>query len=177
MFIDVLIGVIAVVTFLLAVTAVWGLLLKVPSVPTPMPVVRAMIDLARLHGDERIADLGAGDGRLLIEAKKKYPAIKAVGCELNPPVWLLGKIRAWLSRVHIQLHLRSIVHEDLSQTDVVFLYLFPELLQTLTEKFTRELRPGATIISYMFRLKDREPVETQTVRGYWGESTLYLYRL
>ncbi|HVW66315.1 MAG TPA: class I SAM-dependent methyltransferase [Candidatus Peribacteraceae bacterium] len=173
---DALIGVIAVATLLLAIAAVWGLFLKVPSMPTPMPVVRTMIDLAHLAGHETILDLGAGDGRLLIEAKRKHPPVRAIGCELNPPVWLLGILRGIFSRVKIELHLRSLLQEDLSQTDVVFLYLFPELLQALTEKFNRELKPGTRIISYMFRLKDREPIETKEVRGYWGKAHVYVYR-
>lgn len=176
MWIDALIGVVAVATLLLAITAVWGLFLGVPSVPTPVPVVRAMIDLANLSGNETIMDLGAGDARLLIEAKKKFPAIKAVGCELNPPVWLIGILRAIFSRVKIELHLQSMLREDLTQVDAIFLYLFPELIGRLTEKFSRELKPGTKIISYMFRLKDREPIETKIVKGYWGESSVYLYR-
>lgn len=176
MWIDALIGVIAVATLLLAVTAVWGLFLGVPSVPTPMPVVYAMIDLAHLSGQETIMDLGAGDARLLITAKKQFPTIKAIGCELNPPVWLIGILRAIFNRAKIELHLRSMLREDLTRADVVFLYLFPELIGKLMQKFSRELKPGTIIISYMFRLKDREPVAIKNVRGYWGESSVYLYR-
>lgn len=173
---DILIGAIAIVTLLLAVAALWGLFLRVPSVPTPITVVQTMIDLAQLTGAETIVDLGAGDGRVLIEAKKRYPAIRAVGCELNPTIWLIGKLRALLQHTTIELHLRSILREDLTHADVVFLYLFPELMERLITQFDHELKPGTRIVSYMFRLKDREPVTTKEVRGYWGKATVYVYR-
>jgi hypothetical protein len=174
--IDALIVLIAIVTLLIAITAAWGIFLRVPSVPTPMNIVHAMSDLADLSGHETVMDLGAGDGRLLIAAKKKYPGIRAIGCELNSPVWMLGIIRALILRAKIELHLRSLLKEDLTQADVVFLYLFPELMQRLYQKFEHELKPRTLIISYMFRLPGREPIGTKEVRGYWGKATVYVYQ-
>ena len=57
---------------------------------TPDSVVRAMLDLARLRSGETFVDIGAGDGRVLLEAVLKYDAGRAVGVELDPAVHAIG---------------------------------------------------------------------------------------
>ena len=42
--------------------------------PTPMDVVHVMLDLAQVHADDVVADLGCGDGRLVIEAVRRHGA-------------------------------------------------------------------------------------------------------
>ena len=42
--------------------------------PTPMEVVQAMLELAALRPDDVVADLGCGDGRLVIEALRRGAA-------------------------------------------------------------------------------------------------------
>src|SRR5204863_3692807 len=52
-------------------------------VPTPDAVVSAMLDLAGVTAADVVYDLGSGDGRIVIEAARKYGA-RAVGIELDP---------------------------------------------------------------------------------------------
>jgi hypothetical protein len=52
--------------------------------------VRAMLDLARLRSGETFVDIGAGDGRVLLEAVLTYDAGRAVGFELDPAVHAIG---------------------------------------------------------------------------------------
>ena len=40
-------------------------------VPTPQPVVDAMLDLAQVKATDVVYDLGSGDGRIVITAAKK----------------------------------------------------------------------------------------------------------
>src|SRR5437879_420818 len=57
--------------------------LDVIYVPTPQPVVDAMLELAHVTRTDVVYDLGSGDGRIVITAAKKYGAA-AVGIELDP---------------------------------------------------------------------------------------------
>lgn len=173
---DILLGLVALVTASLVITVAVNLWLRVPSVPTPMAVVREMVRYANLNSGDRVVDLGAGDGRLLLEAKRSCPGIIARGCELNPTVWLMGKVRMCVSRHNVSLKLRNALNEDLRDADVIFLYLFPELMGKLAAKFERELTPGTRVLSYMFQLPGREPVTTKKVRGFWGEAKVFAYR-
>src|SRR5918992_70596 len=51
--------------------------------PTPMSVVRAMLELASVDGQDVVYDLGSGDGRIPITAAKEFGA-RGVGIEINP---------------------------------------------------------------------------------------------
>ena len=52
-------------------------------VPTPQPVVEAMLDLAQVKRTDVVYDLGSGDGRIVITAARKYGA-RGVGIEMDP---------------------------------------------------------------------------------------------
>ena len=43
----------------------------IPYVPSTMPVVDRMLELAEVRKDDFLYDLGSGDGRILIQAAKK----------------------------------------------------------------------------------------------------------
>ncbi|MFB6097997.1 MAG: SAM-dependent methyltransferase, partial [Salinibacter sp.] len=46
----------------------------VPYVPTPMPVVDRMLEMANVGPNDVVYDLGSGDGRIVIRAAEKYGA-------------------------------------------------------------------------------------------------------
>jgi methylase of polypeptide subunit release factors len=57
-----------------ALAQILGKELDTPYVPTPQVVVDRMLDMAQLKAGETVIDLGSGDGRIMIEAAKKYGA-------------------------------------------------------------------------------------------------------
>ena len=72
----------------LVISAGAGLLAQTPGadihyVPTPDAVVSAMLDVAQVTAADVVYDLGSGDGRIVIEAARKYGA-RGVGIELDP---------------------------------------------------------------------------------------------
>lgn len=141
---------------LIGVTLIQHLFLTVPFIPTPAATVEAMLDAADLRGAETVYDLGAGDARLLIAAKRRHPGITAKGCECVWAVWLLGNLRVWRSGQRVTLLRRSVYGMDVRDADVVFLYLFPSMMGRLAAKFDRELRPGTRVVSHAFRFPGRE---------------------
>lgn len=161
---------------MVAVTFAMNLWTRVPSLPTSPAIVAAMIELADLQGNETVVDLGAGDGRLLIAAKKKHSSIHAAGTEIVPTVWLIGKLKILFSGHKIAFHLGDSLKQDVRNADVVFLYLFPEVMQKLSEKLDRELKPGTRVISHTFRFPGKTPILEQKVKGYLGETMVYVYQ-
>ncbi len=149
---------------------------RVPYVPTHMKIVRSMVEKAKLKSGQTVYDLGAGDARFLVEAKKQVPGIQAIGYEVALGVWMLGKLRILLSGKKVRLYWRSFMKADLSDADVIFLYLIPYLMPLLCEKLKRELKPGTKVLSNAFQFKDRKPVETFRVKlPLWGEKPVYVY--
>ncbi|HLD07709.1 MAG TPA: methyltransferase [Candidatus Peribacterales bacterium] len=155
-----LIGIL-ILTLILFVTMVTSLMLFVPYVPSPMQVVEFMIGKANIKGNEIVYDLGCGDARLLIAAKKKYPNIRAIGYELPLGVWLLAKLRVVFSKQDISIRLGNFLKANLSDADIVFLYLVPEVMKKLTEKMERELRKGTRVVSHGFELPGKTPLSVE----------------
>lgn len=170
----VIVFVILLIVFVVLTTA-YGFVAGVPYVPTPIPVARAMVDLARLRGSENVMDIGAGNGRVLIEAKRKHPGIDATGIELAPTVWLLGKVKILLSGMRIRFIRGNALSYDMRGADVIFLYLSPSLMAQLEDKFDRELKPGTVVISHAFSFPRRQPTEMTALPGWIGKKTIRRY--
>lgn len=143
---------------------------------TSSAVCAAMIRLAKLRPGDRVVDIGAGDGRLLIAAARACPRITAVGYEAALGVWLVGQMRSWLSHAKISLHWRDALRQDLSSADVVFLYLGSEMMERVARKFREELRPGTRVVSHFFRLPGVRQTAARRVRCGAKLRTVRLYR-
>lgn len=121
-----------------------------PFVPSTKATAGAMIEFAHIKPGMMVYDLGSGDGRLLFMAAKR--GAKAVGLEINPFLVFLTWVRIMLSpyRGKITVRWRSFWQTDLSDADVVFVYLLPWKMDKLAIKLKRELKPGALIVSNSF---------------------------
>jgi len=171
-----LLAFVAALSVLLLITEIRHLKWRVVFVPTASAVVEAMLDLARIRPGDTVVDLGAGDGRLLIAAKRREPTIRVLGYEGAPAVWILAKVRSWLARVPIDVRFQNFLVQDLSQADVLLLYLSPHVMELLSKKFSRELRPGTRIISHAFRLPGAEHREVREIpRRFGGVHRVYSY--
>ncbi len=175
MLLDLAIGAVVILVGILALTFVACIFIPVPYVPTPRRVARKMVELAELRGGETVYDLGAGDGRLLIEAKRKVPGVRAIGIEFVPTIWLLGKLCTWWSGEHVELRLGNALRANLRDADCIFLYLIPSLMKKMEKKFQEELRPGTRIVSYAFSLPGKTPVRKVPVPWLGEEKHLLVY--
>lgn len=68
--------------------------LDLPYVATKREKIPTIIKLAGIKKEERVVDLGSGDGRLLLAAAQK--GARAIGYEINPFLILLTRIKAYL---------------------------------------------------------------------------------
>lgn len=124
-----------------------------PYVPTPWPIVDDMLRLADVRPADVIYDLGSGDGRLVIEAAKRYGA-RGVGVELQPDLVkaaLAGARREGVAD-RVKFLQGDLFETDLRDASVVTLYLLPRFATRLVPKLRAELRPGARIVSHDYPL-------------------------
>lgn len=145
-----------------------------PWVPTPMNRVRKMLELAKIKEGEKIYDLGCGDGRFVHLASKKYKA-EAVGFELSPLVYLIAKIFQPFWRSKAKIKFKNFHKVDLSDADIIVCYLLPNTLKALQEKFEKELKKGARIISYAFQIKDWKEIKKVEKIPKKRLSTIWVY--
>ena len=144
--------------------------------PTPPETVAEMLRLADIKTSDVLYDLGSGDGRIPIAAAKQF-GIRAVGIEIDSKLIVEAESNARSAGVDQLVRFRNedLFRIDVSEANVVTLYLSDKLNVLLRPKLLRELRPGSRIVSHDFRMGDWEP--EQTVRVPWGKlyRTVYLW--
>lgn len=148
-----------------------------PYIPTPPDLVRAKLEFGEAAADDLVFDLGCGDGRVLVMAAQEYGCL-GVGVDIQQGV----VEEAWSNicdhdlEDDVTVRCEDFLSTDLSQADLVILYLTSKTLNDLSEKL-REVRAGTRIVTHDFALAGW-PLSEQTV---WTSSegrptTLYLYR-
>ena len=144
--------------------------------PTPPETVAEMLRLANIKKGDVLYDLGSGDGRIPIAAAKQF-GIRAVGIEIDQKLISEAESNARAAGVAELVRFRNedMFRIDVSEANIVTLYLSEKLNVLLRPKLLRELRPGSRIISHDFRMGDWRP--EQTVRVPWGKlyRTVYLW--
>jgi len=125
-----------------------------PYVPTPESVVERMLALAAIGPEDVVIDLGSGDGRLVIEAARRYGA-RGVGVEREAHLVDLARAAAAKAGVagRVRFSQGDLFDADLRGASVVTLYLLPRLLERLVPKLRAELAPGTRIVSHDFPLE------------------------
>lgn len=168
----------AVIIFLiaLAITALVHIFFLVPYVPSKNRVVKKMVSLAKLQPKETVYDLGCGDARLLIEASKKTK-ITPVGFEIAPLVYVLAKLRAFLSPKKIQVKFQNFFSANLHKANVIFCYLIPNVMPRLASKIKRECRRGTRIISNTFSIPGLKIDKISPKNAAKGMPTIYVYKI
>lgn len=138
----------------------------VPFVPTPYPVVRAMLKVANAGPEDIVYDLGCGDGRVLVVAIKEFNVKKAVGIEIDREKYKLA-----LSKIHEEgIDGRAeVIHGDFFETNIsdatiVTLFLLTSVNEMLRPKLEKELKNGTRVVSHEFRIPGWKPEKIIEVR-------------
>lgn len=133
--------------------------LDVIYVSTPHDVVEKMLEVAKVTKDDLVYDLGCGDGRIPVMAAKKY-GCKAVGYDIDPE-----RIKDSLENVEknqvghlVKIEQKDIFTLDLSQADVITIYLLPDMNMKLIPQLEK-LKPGSRIVAHSFGMGTIEPDE------------------
>jgi cyclopropane fatty-acyl-phospholipid synthase-like methyltransferase len=135
-------------------------------VPTPPGVVENMLKLAKVTKNDVVYDLGCGDGRIVIEAAKRY-GVRAVGIDIDPQRIAEARANAKKAGVEklVEFRQADLLEADLREATVVTLYLLPSLNVKLMPKLQKELRKGARIVSHDFDMGEWKPDQELLVNG------------
>jgi precorrin-6B methylase 2 len=148
----------------------WSGIVGAPWVPTPKTRVRSMLDLANVNQEDRLFDLGSGDGRIIVMAAKEYGA-QCTGIEVDPFRILWSKMAIKRNKLgdRIKVIRGNFFNVGVEDATVVTLYQGYEINKKIRDKLSVELRPGTRVVSYRFILEGWEPVKTSE------ETSVYLY--
>jgi len=161
--------------FALVASSAVGQATRTPDVhfvPTPMDVVDTMLAVARVSKNDRLFDLGSGDGRIVITAAKRF-GTRGIGIDIDPQRITESRRNADTAGVSQLAEFRQadLFQTDLRNATVITLYLLPRLNVQLRPKLFEELRPGSRIVSHAFDMGDWPADSTINVGGrtvyYW----------
>lgn len=127
-----------------------------PFVPTPWRAARKIAEAAAPRDGDVVLDPGCGDGRLLVACAERAQ-IRGVGYELFLPAYLLARLRSRRGGHHFTIRFADSTKTSWKDVDILVCYLLPDTMVRWKPKFL-EMRPGARIVSYAFRIAGWEPV-------------------
>ena len=141
--------------------------------PTPMPAVRAMLEMAQVGPKDVVYDLGSGDGRIPITAAKELGA-RGVGVEIDPALVERANRNAREAGVadRVEFRLGDMYAADLRPATVVTLFLHPQPNLKLRPAIQSQLRPGARVVSCIWDMGDWKPETSRRING----RTIFLWR-
>lgn len=142
--------------------------------PSAFIRVKTFLDAMPMHANEHLIDIGCGDGRVLREAWKRY-GVRALGYEVNPLAYTLALIRNFFS-TGVKISYKNFWKEDISAADVIFCYLFPDVMEKLVQKLEKELRPGTRVVSCNFRLPGWTHYTELNPDSFFHNDPIYFYR-
>ncbi|HEV8094971.1 MAG TPA: class I SAM-dependent methyltransferase [Burkholderiales bacterium] len=154
----------------------------VPFVVSPLEVVDRMLRLAEPRPGELLVDLGSGDGRIVIEAAKRYGA-RGLGVDIDPTLVARATENARRAGVDGLAHFKvqDFFETDLRGVSVVTMYLLPEVNLKLMPKLLQDLKPGARVVSHDYEMGGWRPDETieltvaEKMVGPTGRSRVHLW--
>ena len=151
-----LLGVILVVSLILAVCFSFVLINGAPYLPTLNRQISVGLELADLQPDDLILELGCGDGRVLIAAAKK--GLRGVGYELNPIMYIIAKLRLVPYRGQIKVIWGDFWRKSWPEADAIYVFLLPRLMSKLEQNILSRKTAPRKVISFAFEFPGRKAI-------------------
>jgi SAM-dependent methyltransferase len=151
-----------------------------PFVPTPVPIVDALLELAKVGNSDLVYDLGSGDGRIILAATQRFQA-RSVGIEWSQS--LCEEVAASIKRLGLEDKVTMIqgdlFDQDVSAATVVTGYLLPKSWERLAPILEKQLKVGTRVVSVNHPIPGWSAVEERHLKGQSATSLwkLYLYRI
>ncbi len=149
--------------------------LMAPPVPSPQTVVESMLKLADVKSGDKVYDLGAGDGRIIIAAAKKFGA-KSVGFELSPLHYLWIRIRIKRNNLgsKVKIIYGNFYKADLRGASVITIFGHPTTMKRIQIKIINKIKQKTRVVSYAFPINNMKPQQVLKLKNY---APIYLYEI
>ena len=120
-------------------------------------------------------ELGCGDGRVVKHAVQNYK-VTGIGVDINPFLIWFCKISSRIQRIqNIKFYSKDVLAVDISQADIIYIFLFPSLVKKLQDKILHKSKKNAVIISHGFKIAYLSKFLIDTRKG--KKFATYYYRI
>jgi SAM-dependent methyltransferase len=136
-------------------------LIKGHELPTSRRATRELIAIMQKHkpNAQNFYDAGCAHGTLLLRLKKSLPTLHMYGIDDSMVRIFYAKLKAKILKRKIDFKKQNIFQIDMHNADIVYTYLWYDLMPVLEKKLKRELKQGAVIITNTSHFQDWQPVE------------------
>jgi precorrin-6B methylase 2 len=146
-----------------------------PPCQAELDVIEVILELAQLNEQSVLYDLGCGDGRICIEASKRY-GCRSYGVEIE--LKLYEEFQKNILLNHLTLLTNAVLGDlreiDLSNATVLVIYLLPEAIEEIKKKLEEVVRQGAILICNTWGPKGWKYIEKK-ICGDLNNVDLYVY--
>lgn len=149
----------------LALSFGFVVLFGAPYLPTKKQQVLTALDLLNLKPGQRLLELGAGDGKVTMEALRRGIDVTAI--ELNPILCIIIWLRSWRFRHHVTIKCGNFWHTSWGEYDAIYTFLLEKYMSRLDKKIIQENKK-VMLATFAFQIPDKAPIDEK--------NGVYLYR-
>lgn len=125
-----------------------------PFEPTSKKEIKYILEFASAKKGAKIAELGSGDGRIVIALAKKGAEVH--GYEINPFLVLYSKFKIRREKLQKKafIHWKSFWKANLGRFDTIVLFQIGYVMNRLKKKLDKESKKGTKIISHYWKFPE-----------------------
>lgn len=128
-----------------------------PFQPSSDKEVKEIMELANVKKGQKTADLGSGNGKIVIEFAKR--GAEAHGFEINPLLVLLSQKR--IEKLGLQknafIHWKNFMKQNFSDFDIITSFQINYIMPDLEKKLMNELRQSSKVVSNTWKFPTWKP--------------------
>jgi hypothetical protein len=147
----------------------------IPLFKTPKDVLTEIVDIMNPQKEDRIVDLGSGDGGILFKAHRQS-GCKCTGYDISPIMLIIARTRKALQfplSKDFEFEAEDIFRVNLEKFTKIYCYLDQKSMNILKEKLKKFVKKGGEVYSYRYGIGGLEK-ERRVVLNDGKE--LYIYR-
>jgi len=145
---------------------VFDSILREHDLPTSKIVVKNLIKIISHYKPEASTfyDLGCGRGTVVLSIKKSLPRLEVYGIDNNAVRIFFAELKAVFLGQKIVYKKQDFFQTDLRNADIIYTYLWYDLMPPLENKLRKELKHGAIVITNTSKFPTWKPVERIVAR-------------
>ena len=152
--------IIGIIAFLMLGSAAVAGMSAAPWLPTLPSQRKHLLDHLKLDQSQSVIDLGCGDGSLLFAIARRYPNLQCIGYEISLfPLAIAWLRKLWSFRAYRHVHIRfgNLFKQNISQADVIFIFLLNRCYHKLVPILQSQLKPSARVVVEAWPLPELHP--------------------
>lgn len=136
------------------------LIVRGHALPTSRRATKALFKIiSEYKTAKNFYDLGCAHGALACRIKRRFPNLCVYAIDNSFVRILFAKMRAFFFRQDIKFLRKDIFEVNLNEADIIYTYLWYDIMPALEKKLQRELKQGAIVITNTSNFPTWKPVQ------------------